>query len=668
MMMYREAVMVSATNREFQRFFRFSFLLLSGLVLLWFLPTANAWANVPGAAVVNNSGTTIYVMKAAGDNVHRLAVVPSSSSSDGAPVSVVIPLSQWYASGWDVKHPHFVVSKDPAGKEILCGFEDPKYGTKKSPGIYTVANDFNCSHNHVAVGEGDSSGEVDTEGPPAYVQPPIFRGIPTVLVSVAGEYVNIVGRIDNGNGINGEVRLLDGMLNHTPLSISVSGQSDVSLPVVISGTPGDVQSPTDYEYEITAQSVLGGAQSQPVTFKGIVRVLPKNAEAAIIPRSIAVWLYDASNGASKKLIMHAGQFLENIKAWNGVSDQSSTPTSAGNRITELYTYGTDMEMYEGSLESYYYIDRYWRLNNQKHPGHEGMIYSIGPMNTAYYKDKFPGMFMSPIVDGRTDHGGYLVDFNSLSQDKAEGYADLLAAQFCADHNTDGIQVDVEPLDFVTQSGAAPAADMTSTQVLFYLQLTKNLAGENKQLPICHGKVRYVSVFTFAQSIAKGLAKDAVNTKNRAALMELLQRDNFLVIDSLYDLPAGNVSTGNNDAATYAQYAKDEVNQIVALSAEYGFNFKFGIPASCSFHECDTSQGQKAYVQASLEAIAASNKVASTNICDNPKFKGLAIWAFDNHVVDFKGTTFNIQPPTDDVVRLMTQNGGAAGIIGCSMND
>jgi hypothetical protein len=277
--------------------------------------------------------------------------------------------------------------------------------------------------------------------------------------------------------------------------------------------------------------------------------------------------------------------------------------------------------------------------------------------------------MSPVVDGRTD-SGYLKSFNDLNTENAEHYADLLAHQFCTDSRADSIQVDVEPLDFHSISKVPDEGGIfNNAQVDFYSELAKNLSGES--LPVtttaeafepgygletCRGKKRFVSVFTFAARIERAVEQKVADGKPTAIAkktMALLARDNFLVIDSLYDLPGaeavvsapGGPGVSLAPGKNYYLNVKSEAEQMVALQKIYGFTYKFAIPASCSFHECDQSTvaagaTQLMYVKAALNAVADVNNAGPGNpggmqgvICGNPKFKGLAIWAFNNHYVD-----------------------------------
>src|SRR5699024_500683 len=94
--------------------------------------------------------------------------------------------------------------------------------------------------------------------------------------------------------------------------------------------------------------------------------------------------------------------------------------------------------------------------------------SLHPVDTADPGRATEDVLLSPIIDGRTDAGGYLTNFNGLSEELARGYADKVAAMICADQRIDGIQFDLEPFDVTTKNG----------QYYFYLQIAKNFAGQH----------------------------------------------------------------------------------------------------------------------------------------------------------------------------------------------
>lgn len=292
----------------------------------------------------------------------------------------------------------------------------------------------------------------------------------------------------------------------------------------------------------------------------------------------------------------------------------------------------DMEMYDNKLQTYYHISDTFNQNTNS------IQSTVGPLGVAFYKKAIPdAVYFSPIVDGRTDVG-YLTKFNDLSESHIRGYANLVAQQFCADKNANGSQVDVEPVDFTKIQ-----------QINFYDQLTSDLAGDNPNTPICDkSKDRYTSIFTFANNVQKGI--DHHPTK----ALKLLEKKNFLVIDSLYDI--------TTDGSDYKQKVEAEVHKMVNLANEHHINFKFGIPASCSFHECgpNNAQGIPNNLSYVKEALAAMKKY---NACQSPYFKGVALWGFDNETVTWEGKQYTIKSPSSEVVSWMTTNAMTA--MGCN---
>lgn len=506
--------------------------------------------------------------------------------------------------------------------------------------------------------------------PPPPIVAPVISGLPSVIEGVAGVSVSYSGSVSGASSVT--------FSSPNPaggVTASHSGDS-----VSLNGTLTKVGS---YNIVTTASNSAGST-----TFTTEITVRDQVSSGGPIPRTVSAWLYDASGGNHTP-----GQFVNHIASasnplfpatkdgsvgWNKIANYSD-------RLIELYTYGTDMEMYDNSLETYYLPPS--KVSTAG--GFDKNIF-VGPANLALYKAAIPELqFMSPIIDGRTDTG-YLKDFNQLTTKQAIEYADLVSFQACLDSQLDGLQIDVEPLNFVVSNPASPAMP---TQVAFYLRIADNFSSvtrdpslgyashigavEKDVLSACRNKHRYVSVFTFASNLQAALLANG-----KEAVSELLSRDNFLVVDSLYDLPPGTTSPLMTDPLVYYQYVKEEVQAMLDLSDKYRFNFKFAIPASCSFHECATtgnqSHSQKDYAVAAINAIGEF----SSRICNNPRFKGIAIWAFDYHNATWDGQQFDIKPPSMDVMNGLLQNGtytvkGASGsvamktgmshAIGCPIN-
>lgn len=277
-----------------------------------------------------------------------------------------------------------------------------------------------------------------------------------------------------------------------------------------------------------------------------VSVLPPAAASAthgdaFPPKANSAWVYDSAE---------PGTWVDAITAYNAVA-------GAGHALNQVYSYGTDMEMYC--------------------PDNDGTrcaaddLYSFyteaggGPARTAAYHDAFAAtsdsFTISPIIDGRTDANGYLRGFNELSPSLAAGFADKVAAQVCADPHVDGIQFDLEPFDVSTKNG----------QYYFYLQLAKNFAGRHTSgtaddpygcVDADHPQGRFYSVFTFAAAIRPG-TESAANVRDILATYR-----NGYLMDSLYDLsdaPAGTLNSLVNytSAARAGSRQRQAVGQSVA---------------------------------------------------------------------------------------------------------
>ncbi len=359
---------------------------------------------------------------------------------------------------------------------------------------------------------------------------------------------------------------------------------------------------------------------------------------AFPPRANSVWAYD--NAGSP------GTWVGAIRDYN----EQATPR---HRLDEVYSYATDLEMYcpgnDGTqctpddLNSYYTPD------------------SGGWASTQAYYDAFDtagtSVLISPIIDGRTDSGGYMQGFNELSRDLASGFADKVAAQVCADPRVDGIQFDIEPFDVSTRNG----------QYWFYRQIAKDFAGRHggSSTPdpygcadAAHPQGRFFSVFTFASSIA-------ANSRSGANVAQIMNSyGNGYVMDSLYDLsdqPAGTL----NGVATYATAVSREARDMTRWADQLGIDFGFGIPASASAHEFTTctaapdavdscrpdATGATGYpmLQYAKLAVGAINHSGAV---DDPGFIGTAVWDLGDHV-SWNGLDFGPVPPPAPVLHYLS---------------
>ncbi|MDF1654501.1 MAG: Ig domain-containing protein [Coxiellaceae bacterium] len=562
--------------------------------------------------------------------------------------TIAVPKSGWTAAG--DKHVFISVT---GNNKTLC-HADHKYGTK-----FDVGNGWDVN--------GDACPLASLEPPPPPPPPvgaPTFSNMPNQIEVIVGNSVTYTGSVSNSNDTTEGINVSFSPTSAGGVSANYSGGT-----ITFSGTGSAVGS-----YRIDTTAVNNGGTS---TFATTIVVLPAAAPTTV-PRTISAWLYDASGGKTEP-----GQFVDNIKRWNELA------TNPGDKLIELHTYGTDMEMYGDapnfSLEAYYTLPTSFKMN-----GANNKSLLVGPYNLLYYQQAIPELaHMTPIVDGRTD-GEYLAHFNSMSLIGAVDYADLLSSQACMDERLDGLQIDIEPLDFVTTNGTSQIPN----QVAFYLRMADNFSSiskdpmvparigdiERETLKLCNTKHRFLSVFTFASKIQSAILNN--NAMAAEATLDLLKRDNFMVVDSLYDLPPGTTSPQMTDPLVYFNYVKEEVRAMADLANQHKFNFKFAIPASCSFHECGTTSGgahkQVEYAVAAINAIGAINAEDPQKICNSPYFKGVAVWAFDVHDANWDGQLFKIRPPSEEVMHGLLKQGtmsvkgqtmktGISHAIGCNIN-
>ena len=344
---------------------------------------------------------------------------------------------------------------------------------------------------------------------------------------------------------------------------------------------------------------------------------------ALPPRANGVWMYDSAYPEAGYPQVHLpGMWVPALNSYN----QAAT---AGHEISEMFSYATDMEMYcphndpaqctPSNLQSYYTPT------------------SAGYQSTREYAQRVElagraKPIISPVIDGRTDAGGFLTPFNQLSPDLAATYADQVAAQVCADPLIDGIQFDIEPFDVTSQNG----------QYYFYLQIAKDFAGlhdgDAHHDPLncanSHRKQgRFFSVFNFARALQPGTA----SAQNVSAITNTYGNGYF--IDSLYDLtdqPAGELL----DLSTYQANVQAEVAALKAGAGQLQIRYGVGIPAAASAHEytaCEgpacqpSASGAKGYpmIDYTKAALAA---IDSNSVRDDPLFRGTDVWDLGNSSV------------------------------------
>ena len=369
-------------------------------------------------------------------------------------------------------------------------------------------------------------------------------------------------------------------------------------------------------------------------------------QASFPPRANSIWAYNDGSGAQP------GQWADTINAYNA----TATP---GNTLSEVFSYATDMETYcPGGVTADCTLDD---LYSYYDPAATSTV--TGYKSTQAYATKLKPVddgngaqpvIISPVIDGRTDAGGYLTSFNDLTETLARGYADKVAAQVCADTKIDGIQFDLEPFDVSTKNG----------QYYFYLQIAKDFAGQNAGDPSSdplgcvdsgHPQGRFFSVFTFAKSIQPGTLS-ASNVRDM-----FTSYGNGMFIDSLYDMgdnPAGSL----NDVPTYTALVQQEAKNTKTWADALGIPYGYGIPASATAHEFTTCTGPDCKPGADGSTgnpmldytKAAVNAMHDNNVVGDPLFRGASIWDLGDHVV-WNDDTFGTVPASAEILAYLSHN-------------
>lgn len=359
---------------------------------------------------------------------------------------------------------------------------------------------------------------------------------------------------------------------------------------------------------------------------------------AFPPRANSAWVYDTPTTT--------GAWVSQLRAY----DRAAT---GRHRLTQLYTYGGDVEMYCPD-------------NDPARCTADDLIATYTPTSpgwasTGAYDKAFgsaPGFTLSPIIDGRTDSGGYMQGFTGLSPRLAAAFADKVVAQVCSDPRVDGIQFDIEPFDVTSRNG----------QFFFYQQVAKAFAGRDIDgtttdphhcVDATHPRGRFFSVFTFSSAIRPGTASAA----NVRSLMTTY--GNGYLMDSLYDLssaPAGTLTS----LTDYRAAVNREARTTKAWANRLGIDYGYGIPASASAHEYTTctaapdaidscvpdASGATGYPMLSY-ARAAVNAIDATHAATDPAYIGTAVWDFGDHV-SWNGLDFTPVPAPASVLHYLSQ--------------
>ena len=336
---------------------------------------------------------------------------------------------------------------------------------------------------------------------------------------------------------------------------------------------------------------------------------PPGPSRSFPPRGNGTWVYDATfpQGPDGEPYVSPGLWREAISDYNAEAQ-------TGHRLNQVFSYGGDLEMEcqggsdctPNKMHVYYYPPSAQSTNRSfLETGASGFV------STQAYAKTGEDVVVIPTFDGRFDAGGYLQEFETLSESQARTYADIFARAVCADPTVPGVQLDLEPFDIND-----PA------QFWFYDQVALNLAGQNAELESIFGcqseaypQGRFFSVFTFANQITPELG-------------EVFTRyGNGYVIISLYDLGPGGATVASSPD-DYRGYVANEIARTVSNSAAANdVPFQLAIPAAASTKEFERYRGtpsgytQREYVEQALGAMDSSG------VRTNPQFLGTAVWGW-----------------------------------------
>ncbi|GGF10459.1 fibronectin type III domain-containing protein [Subtercola lobariae] len=327
------------------------------------------------------------------------------------------------------------------------------------------------------------------------------------------------------------------------------------------------------------------------------------AASSVIPRGAnSAWVYDGKSGA--------GVWSSTILNYNQLATD-------GHKITQLYTYGSDVESDSSTASGF---TSYYTAGVQ--PSESTTAYNA-QLNIAPGLTSSPSpVQLSPIIDGQIGSDSLPGSFNSMSTTSANALADQIAQQVCADDNVSGIQFDIEPFN-VTST--------TTGQYPFYLQIGKDFAGSGC-VNATHPLGRYFSVFAFGSAINPATPSGV----NVASMLNTYHNGYF--VDSLYDLGTGPAGALNSPD-TYAGLVGTETTNTVQWARQLGINYAFGIPAAASDHEYTTCQGSDCVAGTSATGAsvsgapmlsyvtAAVNAINAQNATTDPLYVGTDLWDF-----------------------------------------
>ncbi|WP_419420521.1 hypothetical protein ACNVED_04260 [Legionella sp. D16C41] len=388
-------------------------------------------------------------------------------------------------------------------------------------------------------------------------------------------------------------------------------------------------------YTVTASSVSNGTNTYQATPINIDITAQTTAQVTVVytksqqPNEYGngAWVYDATyDGSGHRTGIQPGLFATTINQYNAIA-------GVGHKLTQLFTYGGDMEMNcKGSGGSSPTTPCTANNMNASYIAQSTAAYLNATSNTAN------PVVLYPILDGVVG-GPYLTTFNNLTQAEANIYADNVASLYCADDNVSGVSFDLEPFD-INQPG----------QAFFFAQIAKNFAGQHNGpgqpdpyhcVDVAHPKGRIFSVFTSASHVNKALATI------------LNQYGNGYMIDSLYDL-GSNPGGVPNSLSNYTNYVNAEVVRMITNAKTYKVKYQFGIPAAASVHEFETVNGVSSGVKQLAYVQAAINAINNNNARQDSLFLGVDIWGW-NQIMIWNGKLFTPSTPNTAVLNYLASS-------------
>lgn len=420
---------------------------------------------------------------------------------------------------------------------------------------------------------------------------------------------------------------VSGLSNPT---VTVTGPGGSQQKIVNWGTQWALTGLATGSYTVSSSTVSSGSTTYTaapitttVTTGTTAQVTIQYTQSSTTQVSNGAWVYDSTYDSSgNRTGVQPGLFSSNINSYNSMA-------GTGHKLTQLFSYGGDMEMYcRGSGGS---------STSTACTSSNMQAYYNAQSTKAYYdaaKNTANPVQMYPILDGVVG-GAYLTVFNSMTQTEAATYADNVAKVYCADDSVYGVSFDLEPLD-ISQPG----------QAYFYAQIAKDFAGQHTPgqpdpyqcVDTAHPKGRTFSVF--------GNSSD-INAK-MGEIFNLY--GNGFYIGSLYDL-GSNQGGVVNSVSNYTTYVNSEVAKTMTNAKTYNVKYQFGIPAAASVHEFESIDGSSTGYKQIDYVTAAINAINSKNVRQDPLFMGINLWGWNQRMF-WNGHEFTPAIPNATVLNYL----------------